>query len=109
MTYRVGELDQRVAIQRLTLTSDGQGGSIDSWSVLATVWAHARPRGGKESVQFDRVNGEHSYLFVIRYMADIRQSDRLVWQGECYNIRAINNRSGRRLYLELDAERGVAQ
>lgn len=109
MTYRVGELDQRVTIQRLTLASDGQGGSTESWADVVTVWAHVRPRSGREVVQFDRVNGEHAYLFVIRYRSGIRESDRLVWQGVNYNIRSISDQSGRKLYLELDAERGVAQ
>lgn len=109
MTYRVGELDQRVTIQRLSTVSDGQGGSTESWADVVTVWAHARPRSGREVVQFDRVNGEHAYMFVIRYRSGIRESDRLVWQGVNYNIRAINDQSGRKLYLEIDAERGVAQ
>jgi SPP1 family predicted phage head-tail adaptor len=109
MSVHVGEIDQRVVIQRLTLTPDGSGGNVKSWTELATVWCHVRPKSGRESVGSDRVEGSASYLFVIRYRAGLRDSDRIVWKGVSYNIRAIHDRSGRRLYLDLEAERGVAQ
>lgn len=107
--YTPGELDQRVTFERLSRTPDGQGGNTDAWAAIATVWAHARPRSGKENTQFERVNGEASYLFVVRYRSDLKDADRVVWGGVAYNIRLINERGTRRLYLEIDAERGVAQ
>lgn len=104
----VGELDQRVSIRRETLVADGQGGSTASWADVATVWAHVRPKGGREVVNADRVQGQTMYTFVMRYRSDIREADVIRWQGVDYNVRAILDRGGRRLYLEVDAERGVA-
>jgi len=109
MAYRVDELDQRITFQRQTLTSDGQGGATKSWATLATVWALARARSGTEVAKMARVEATALYLFVVRYRADLRESDRIVWGGVNFNIRAINGNSARRLYLEIDAERGVAQ
>ena len=103
----VGELDQRVTIRRETLASDSQGGSTATWADVVTVWAHVRPKGGREVVNADRVQGQTVYLFVIRYRDGIRESDVMRWQGVDYNVRAILDRGGRRMYLELEAERGV--
>lgn len=109
MAYRVGELDQRITLQRQVLTSDGQGGATKTWSDLATVWALARARSGAEVAKMGRVEATALYLFVIRYKAGLLASDRIVWGSKNYNIRAINENSARRLFLEIDAEVGVAQ
>jgi SPP1 family predicted phage head-tail adaptor len=106
--YRPGELDQRVTIRRQTLASDGQGGQSATWADVATVWAHVRPKGGREANVADRVQGQTMYLFVIRWRSDVREADVMRWNGVDYNVRAILDRGGRKLYLEIDAERGVA-
>jgi SPP1 family predicted phage head-tail adaptor len=107
--YHPGEMNERVQIIRETRTSDGAGGQTLSLTTLASVWAHVRPRSGREMERFDRVNASAMYLFVIRYRTDVEESDRILWKGEFYNIRYIAQGTGRALYLEIDAERGVAQ
>ena len=107
--YHPGEMNERVQIIRETRTSDGAGGQTLSLTTLASVWAHVRPRSGREMERFDRVNASAMYLFVIRYRTDVEESDRILWKGEFYNIRYIAQGTGRALYFEIDAERGVAQ
>ena len=107
--YHPGEMNERIQIIRETRTSDGAGGQTLSLTTLASVWAHVRPRSGREMERFDRVNASAMYLFVIRYRTDVEESDRVLWKGEYYNIRYIAQGTGRALYLEIDAERGVAQ
>jgi SPP1 family predicted phage head-tail adaptor len=107
--YHPGEMNERIQIIRETRASDGAGGQTLSLTTLASVWAHVRPRSGREMERFDRVNASAMYLFVIRYRTDVEESDRILWKGEYYNIRYIAQGTGRALYLEIDAERGVAQ
>ena len=109
MTFRPGELDKRITLRRESLTPDGQGGNHLTVADYDTVWAHVRPLSGREREQFDRVNAEASYLFVIRNRQDIRENDRVLWEGVEYNIRLIKGRAGRPLYLEIIGDRGVAQ
>lgn len=112
MTYRAGELDQRITFQERQRVPDGMGGSTDTWvniSPTPSVWAHARTKGGREVTQYDRVNAEASYLFVIRNRSDILESYRILWDGEPFNIISVKKPKGRSLYLEIDAERGVPQ
>lgn len=108
--YRVGELDKLITIQREVHTPDGRGGqSVSLTNVVTDLFAHVRPRTGREGEQYDRVNATATYLFVIRYRDDLRESDRIVWDGVQYNIQAILTRGGRSMFLEIDATRGVAQ
>lgn len=110
MKYRVGEMDQLINIERETLTTDAGGGSSSSWAAIASnLWAHARPKSAREIADHNRVEAPAMYLFVVRQRSDVRENDRIVWDGDYYNIRAINNRGGRNLYLEIDAERDVTQ
>ena len=105
----MGELDQKVAIRRATLIPDGCGGNEKEWNTVATVCAHVRPSSGGETTRFDRVNAEAMYRFVFHNRPVLLESDKLVWNGVDYNIRFIHRRSCRNLYLEVDAQRGVAQ
>lgn len=108
MKWTPGELDQRVAIVRETLTSDSMGGATVTTATVATVWAKVIARSGREREQADRLAAEAAYTFVIRWRGDVLESDRLSWRGQEFNIRAISQDGGRKLYLEIDAERGVA-
>lgn len=107
--YAPGELDKRITFKRETRTADRVGGVVVSLTNVATVWAHVRPRTGNESENSSRVEAKSSFLFVIRNRSDILESDRITWAGVDYNIRAIMRRGERPLYLEIEAERGVAQ
>lgn len=106
--YRPGELDQRITIQRETLADDGYGGQTVTLSTVATVWAHVRPMNGREAEHAQQLEATAMYLFVIRHLAGILPNDRIAWGGETYNIRFPRYRSGRQLYLEIEAEHGVA-
>ena len=112
MTYRAGELDQRITFQERQSVSDNLGGSGDTWvdiAELSEVWAHVRPKSGREVTEYDRVNAETKYLFVIRNRSDLLEKYRILWDGEPFNIYAIKKPKGRSLYLEIEGERGTPQ
>jgi SPP1 family predicted phage head-tail adaptor len=108
--YRPGELDQRIDLYSEILTDDGFGGKELSLRYIDTeVYSKVRPLSGKEVERFDKLNAESLSLFVIRYRDDIQANDRIKYEDEEYNIRYIPPRGGRAMYLEMYAERGVAQ
>jgi SPP1 family predicted phage head-tail adaptor len=112
MNYRAGELDQRITFQSRQRVSDGMGGTTDTWvniTTLSSVWAHIRPKSGKESTNYERVNAEANYIFAIRNRSDILESYRILWDSEPFNISAVLKPKSRSLYLEIDGERGVPQ
>jgi SPP1 family predicted phage head-tail adaptor len=106
---RPGKLDQRIAIQRETLTDDGYGGQNVSLSTLATVWAEIVPLVGREQEYGQQLQASNIVTFNIRYRDDIKLDDRVLWNGEQYNIRALPPPSTRKMYRMIEAERGVAQ
>lgn len=108
----IGHLDQRITFQRKTETADGIGGTTRAWANLIatpTVWAKVTPRIGKESTSEGRINASATATFTVRYRADITELDRIQWRGEPWNIRRVMRKTQRDLYIEIDAERGVAQ
>jgi SPP1 family predicted phage head-tail adaptor len=109
MSYRVGELDQLITFNREQLTPDGIGGNTRAWVIVGEVWAHVRPVSGGEKTDFQTVNAEAKYIFIIRWPIDIKESDQIVWDGIQYNIRLISTPKSRNLYCEISAERGAGQ
>ena len=108
--YRIGELDQKINIQREVRIPDDMGGhTLNLENIAVCQWAHVRPMSGSEAERFDKLNPVATELFVIRWRGDLQEDDRVIWEGVEYNIRYIKNAGGRKLYLEFFAERGVAQ
>lgn len=108
----IGAMDQQITFQRFTETSDGAGGSTQAWlnlPVNGTVWAAVKAKSGRESMNENRMTAVFVTVFTIYHRTDISELDRIVWNGENYNIRAILRTSGREMRLQIEAERGVAQ
>lgn len=106
--YRAGELDQQVDIHYKTKTVDDGGGVSEAWSALACdVWAKVVPLSGNESLAYSKLNAIALYRFVFRYRSDLDETQKIVWDGDDYNIRFIPSRGSRPLFVEVIAERGV--
>lgn len=110
MSFVVGELDQRVTIERVTLTPDGAGGATESWATVATLWAKVRPLSGAErgQSQAQREEAVAEYLVVIRNRDDVRDTDRIGWGDRKLNIAFRKDRGHRADYLELVCVMGRA-
>lgn len=109
MSYRIGELDQLIDIKRENLADDGLGGQdVTLTDVVTDLWAKARSLSGKEFERYDQLNATAMVAFVIRNRDDLQHNDRIVWNGESYNIRYIPPVSARDMYLVVEAEKGVA-
>lgn len=103
----IGNLDQRVTIQRATQTTGSMGDVSKTWAALATVWAHVKSGTGREQLSNDRTMATQMVTFRVRYRSDVTEADRIVWKGQTFNIRAIADQSQRLLYMDITAERGV--
>ena len=108
----IGDLTQIVTLQSVTRTADGGGGVSEAWGTFAedaTVYAYVTPLRGSEGARDGGVNASGLWLFSIRNRSDVTEQDRILWNGEAYNIRRVMRQGERELYLNIEAERGVAQ
>lgn len=106
-----GAMDQRITLQRATALSDGAGGVTWVWADLpvnASVWAAVKSRVWREALTEGRVAASYVMTFTIYNRSDLSEVDRIVWNGENYNIRGISRNGGAAITLSIDAERGVA-
>lgn len=106
----IGKMDQRITLQRATEAPDGVGGTVRSWSNLRTdpcPWAAVMAKAGRESMMEGRMTATYIVLFTIYNRDDLSEVDRILWNGEAYNIRNIRREGGRKLHLVIEAERGV--
>ncbi len=108
MAYQTGELTERVTFRREVRTDDGMGGSRSGWQDIATRWALVRPMTGRERLAADKVEASANYLIVVRAPCDVREKDIVVWGESALNVRFVKRRGTRALFLEIEAEMGVA-
>ena len=86
-----GRLDQRITIERVTYTQTGTGDVIETWSLLAEVWAAVEPLNGREYFAANAVQSETTTRIRLRYLADLNVVDRINHEGTLYNINSIIN------------------
>ena len=98
---RAGKLDRRITIQRATTIANARNEPIESWSDLATVWAQQRPNRGQERFAAQEIAGQAVMTFHIRYRADLKTTDRILYSGKLWNILDIRE-IGRRVVTEID-------
>jgi SPP1 family predicted phage head-tail adaptor len=104
----IGKLDQFITIERRDRTSDGMGGYVEAWVARAEVWANAKAKSGREGLTEGRTSAVFVVTFTIYTLADLNEEDRVLWNGETYNIRGIMREGSRPIYTKFEAERGVA-
>lgn len=101
---RAGKLDRRLTIRRFTETGRNEFNEpVISWADVATVWAQQRPNRGSERFAAAQIAGTAVMTFHIRYRSDITVQDRLVYEGQEYEIVAPPREIGRRVVTEIDA------
>lgn len=103
-----GRLDRRVTLQRATTAADAYGERVQTWADLATVWAE-KIESGRLVAREQADAGEARVAlarrkFRIRWsetVAVIDASDRLLFEGDAYDILGVTE-LGRREGLEIE-------
>ena len=107
----IGQMDQRVTIQRSTAASDGIGGLTLTWGAYRSVWAKltSYPRKAGESMIEGRVTATQIVGLRIYTIPDLTEKDRVLWNGRLLGIRSVIIGSTRSLFMDLICEAGAAQ
>lgn len=102
MGLKAGSLNKLVTIQAKTDTVDAIGQPVNTWVDVATVWADIRYLSGLESIKSDADVSIAKVSVRVRYIADIKPSMRVVYEGVIYQIKAVLP-SGK-VYMDLACE-----
>lgn len=103
-----GRLDQRITLQSRVAAVNGFGENVPTWSDVATVWAAADPKRGREFFAAAQQQAENPVAFRIRYRAGVTHHMRVLWRGEPFDIAAPPVEAfGRQESLELYCINGV--
>ena len=100
----IGDLRHRITFQTLSRTPDGQGGFVESWSDLVTVWARVKPVSSREKLYGQRLIYQRSHEVIIRHREDVNQEMRFLYDGRTFQVKGARAPDERRFFLIVDAE-----
>jgi len=101
-------LDQPIEIKRKSQEQRADGSLETTLTTVMQGFARVRPMRGGESDQGTQVEARAGYKFTIHTRSDLLDDDVIVWRGRKYNIRFIYEEGFGSIYMEIEAERGVA-
>lgn len=84
-----GELTNKIDLERDVVSRLRGVESRAPQTYASGVWAKAEPLSGREYWNSQQVASEISWKFTIRYRADVLVSDRVVFGGKKYEIKAV--------------------
>lgn len=102
-----GKLDRRITLTRYGITYNSDNEPQEAWTTLATVSASWRRATARETLAGAEVSAAASDIFETHYvptLAGLNPKDQLVYQGNVYNITAVDE-IGRREGLRIAASR----
>ncbi len=97
-----GKLDRRITLRSASVSTDGFGQAVRTYSDLGKVWAKVEYRGvPKEGDETDKLTSVNKVRFTIRYRSDVDATTKISWDSKTYEVEGVSL-EGRERYLILD-------
>ena len=100
----IGELRNRILIQDLVLTSDGQGGFSEAWIDVVTVWAKVNPIKKSERIYAGRIEYQRTHEVTIRNLSAITNTMRIIFNNATLQIKSTRSLQNQPFYMVIDCE-----
>jgi len=100
----IGELRNRILIQDLVLTSDGQGGFSEAWVDVATVWAKVNPIKKSERIYAGRIEYQRTHEVTIRNLSAITNTMSIIFNNATLQIKSTRSLQNQPFYMVIDCE-----
>jgi SPP1 family predicted phage head-tail adaptor len=99
---RAGELDRWVRLEKRQVQQETTYGDAQTvYTLIAEVWAKKREASTRDGFAAEQTFAEGLVEWTIRYRADVGPQDRVVWDGNAYDIFGVPQELGRREGLRL--------
>lgn len=95
-----GCLDQRIIIEQRAAGQDAIGQPVETWSLVAAVWADIRHPSGLSAIKADADTSLVKASIRIRYRTGLDAGMRAVQGGGVYDIKAVLPDS-KKQYIDL--------
>jgi SPP1 family predicted phage head-tail adaptor len=86
---KAGSLNQRVTIKEKSISSDGAGGRVETWTARLTVWASVEPLSGRELLMAAAMGSETTVRVRMRYLPWVSPKHILTVEGHTYQINSV--------------------
>lgn len=104
MNFDSGKLNRAITIEGRGSTSDALGQRVNTWTLFKTKWADIRAPNGLGSIRNAAPEIQAPiarYSMRIRYDKSITAAMRVVYEGENYNIDAVQHDLSGKVYTDL--------
>jgi SPP1 family predicted phage head-tail adaptor len=108
-TPGAGKLNRLITLQSRAQGKDSEGGMIDTWTDFAVnIWAKVAHLSGNErrATQHGGQMLEARTEFTIRYLPGVLNTMRVVFNGQHYNIRHVNDFEDGHAFMILTCDTG---
>lgn len=89
---QAGRLQYPIIVERSHLHKDQYGAETQVWECHINTRAAVDWKGGNRTIENDERVFTRSLNFIVRIYHDIRESDRIIWEGKKYQIQHIEPR-----------------
>ena len=86
---RAGKLNRRISVQQLAAGQDALGQPVQTWSLVAELWAHILHSSGIETIKAGAEMSIVRASIRVRYTRQITAGMRVLADGYTYNVVAV--------------------
>ena len=101
MSINAGRLKRHIEIWRYVNARNEAGSDVNKLTKIKTVYGEIRPVRGSEYTEYYKTQHELSVKITIRYYADLKSTDVLVYHGRQFEIKSIINPEENNYILEV--------
>lgn len=111
--YVAGKAQHRITLQAKSVTRAANGEEVVTWTDLVTdtadhaIWAEVWPLKGREFFAAQQTQYAADVRFRIRYRTGIVRDQRVLWNGEPYDITQVVDVGAAHHTIEILAVNGV--
>jgi SPP1 family predicted phage head-tail adaptor len=104
-----GDLRHRVTVQAVTTTRDQVGGTVETWTDVATLWAKVEPLSAGERYWRQQMNAYAAWKITVRFRDDLTAKHRVKFGTRTFEVRSVTNLDMLSRFSELACDELIAK